>query len=397
MSKYINFKNVFNIILLIWCISIPFKNAGYQISTVLLIVHFIFYIIINKDFNYLKDLLYKFRELIFAFSLIIISMSISNIINDVSNTDAWKLELMFILRYALVFLILIYFYSKDFLNKKTFFIFIFISLFIQASDGIYQSIFGYDFFANNIANLKTGINGAIGNRNTYSFLMGLGFILSFVCLIKKSNTILISSYLSILLLIFTFLVLFSYSRAVWVTLFIGLLIYIIIQLKHLKIKHFMYLLIFLFLVFLIFMNIDSLSNRINQLFTLSTSARDEIWLKAIELIKEKPIFGWGIDTWKINGVINLNGIHNSILEILVFTGVFGLISFLGVFYITIKHIFKNKQWELLFIISFLFITSQFGHSLFKSKIFLSITTILMFYIYSRKIKKEILKTREGLI
>lgn len=395
MSKYFNFKNVINLVLLIWCISIPFKNAIYQISTFLLILHFIIYIIINKDFNHLKELLYKFKKLIFAFSLIILSMTISNVINDVSSTDAWKLELMFILRYALIFIILIYFYSKDIINKKSLTLFIFISLFVQSADGIYQSIFGYDFFANNIANLKTGINGAIGNRNTYSFLMGLGFILSFVCLTKKSNTLLVNSYLSMLLVIFTFLILFSYSRAVWVALFVGLLIYIVSQSKYLKAKYFIYLLIFLCIVFLIFMNIDSLSNRMNQLFTLNTSYRDKIWLKAIELIKEKPFFGWGMDTWKINGAINLNGIHNSILEILVFTGLFGLVSFLGFFYITIKHILKNRQWELLFLISFLFITSQFGHSIFKTKIFLSVTTILMFYIYSIELKKKII--REELI
>lgn len=388
MSKYFNFGNVFNLVLLIWCISIPFKNAVYQISTVLLILHLIFYITINKDFSHLKELLYKFKKLFFAFFLIISSMTISNIINDVSNTDAWKLELMFILRYAFIFIVLIYFYSKEIVNKKKLIIFIFISLFIQSVDGIYQSVFGYDFFANNFANLETGINGAIGNRNTYSFLMGLGFILSFVCLIKKSNTILINSYLSILLLTFSFLVLFTYSRSVWIALFVGILIYIVSQSKYLKVKHFIYLLVFLFILSLIFLNIDSLSNRIDQLFTLNTSGRDRIWLKAIELIKEKPFFGWGIDTWKINGAINFNGIHNSFLEILVFTGVFGFISFLGFFYITIKHIFKNKQWELLFIITFLFITSQFGHSIFKTKIFLSVTTIMMFFIYSTKLKKK---------
>lgn len=389
MRKYFNFKNIFNVILLIWCISIPFKNAVYQISTVLLILYFIFYIVTNKDISFLKEILLKFKKIFFAFSLILVSMSISNTINDVSNTDAWKLELMFILRYALIFLILIYFYSKDILNKNTFLIFIFISLFIQAGNGIYQSIFGYDFFANNIANLRTGINGAIGNRNTYSFLMGLGFILSFVCFIRKDNTRLVNSYLSVLLLTFIFLILFSYSRAVWVALFVGFLIYIVSQARFLKIKHFIYVSIFFCILFLIFLNIDSLSNRMNQLFILNTSNRDLIWLKSIELIKEKPIFGWGIDTWKINGAVNLNGIHNSILEILLFTGVFGLISFLGFLYITIKHIFKNKQWELLFIITFLFITSQFGHSIFKTKIFLSVTTIMMFYIYSIKFNKKI--------
>lgn len=391
MIKYLDIKNIFNMLLLIWCISIPFKNAIYQISTFLIILFFISYVIKNKDFNCIKELSLKFKELTLAFFLIILSMTISNTINDVSNTDAWRLEFVFILRYALIFVILIYFYSKKFFDKKNLTIFLLTALLIQSFDGVYQSILGYDFFANNIANLKSGITGAIGNRNTYGFLMGLGFIISFICLFKRTKSDLINLYLFIILLLFAFYVLFSYSRGVWVGLSIGLIVYVLSQSKHLKIKHIIYLLIFCFSTYLLLINIDSLSNRIDDLLAFKTSNRDSIWLKAIELIQEKPIFGWGLDTWKINGSINYHGVHNSILEIIVFTGLFGLISFLSVLYITVKHIFKNKQWELLFIIIFLFITSQSGHSVFKTKIFLSVTTILMFYVYSIKIEDKKLK------
>jgi O-antigen ligase len=389
MNKYLNAKNLCNLLLFIWCVSIPFKNAIYQISTVLIVLFFMVYIIKYKEYSYLKELFFKFKELVIAFSFIITSMTISNIVNDVSSTDAWRLELVFILRYALIFIALIYFYSKSFFDKKTFTIFLFLSLSIQCLDGVYQSILGYDLFTNNFATLKTGINGAIGNRNTYGFLMGLGFILSFVSLFKNKKVNFNSLYLVVSLLFFTFYVLFSYSRAVWVSLFIGLLIYILSQSKYLKAIYIIYMIVFFSIIYIILINVPSLSSRIDDLISLNTSSRDLIWLRAIELIKEQPIFGFGLDTWKIYGAVNYNGVHNSILEILVFIGFVGLISFFSVLYITIKNIFINKQWELLFIIVFLFITSQFGHSIFKSKIFLSVTTILMFYVYSIKVEKDL--------
>lgn len=72
-------------------------------------------------------------------------MTISNTINDVSKSDAWRIELMFVLRYGLLFIVLIYFYSKNFFNKKLLIIFFLISMLVQVSDGIYQSIYGSIF------------------------------------------------------------------------------------------------------------------------------------------------------------------------------------------------------------------------------------------------------------
>lgn len=42
------YKLAFNIILFIWLCSIPFKNAIYQISTVLILLFFVVHLIINK-------------------------------------------------------------------------------------------------------------------------------------------------------------------------------------------------------------------------------------------------------------------------------------------------------------------------------------------------------------
>ncbi|MGB5792449.1 O-antigen ligase family protein [Poseidonibacter sp.] len=315
-------------------------------------------------------------------------MTISNIINDISYISAWRMELMFILRYALIFIILIYLYSKNFINKQTITIFLFVALLIQCFDGIYQSIVGYDFFKDNLGSLNNGLTGAVSNRNTYGFLMGIGVCLTFIYLFKRSKVDLVSFFILIFLLMFSFTTLFSYSRGVWIALILSLLIYIVSQFKYLRAIHIVYFLLIASIISLLLANTDSLSSRINDLIALKTSNRDIIWLKAISLIKEQPIFGWGLDSWKIYGTVNYAGVHNSILEILLFTGILGLISFFSILYITLKKIYIYKQWELLFIIIFLIITSLFGHSIFKSKIYLSVVTILMFYVYSIKIEMK---------
>lgn len=140
MINLLTQQNIFIFLLFLWTVSIPFKNAVYQGSTILLITFFLVYLIKNRDYKYFKSLFNNYKDLFISFSLIILSMSISNTINDFSNIDAWRLELNYIYRYALIFIILIYFFSKQFFSKQIFIIFIFISLGIQGLDGDRKSV-----------------------------------------------------------------------------------------------------------------------------------------------------------------------------------------------------------------------------------------------------------------
>lgn len=392
MTKYYNIKNIFNILLFIWCISIPFKNALYQASIASILIFFIIFIIKYKDYNYLKEVCYKFKDLILVFSLIILSMTISNTINDVSKSDAWRIELMFVLRYGLLFIVLIYFYSKNFFNKKLLIIFFLISMLVQVSDGIYQSIYGFDFFKHIVSDYPGGLTGAVFYRNVFGFLMGLSLLITTIYLVNslKKNIVTMNTIIFFILFsLFLYSTVFSYSRAVWVALFASFLMYIIINFKYLKIKHLLYILIFFIILVLIFTNVDSLLYRFNSLLSGDSSNRFEIWNKGLELIKEKLIFGWGIDSWKIHGLKDYAALHNSILEILFYTGIFGLLWFLVIIMMTFKTIIINKNWELLFIITYLCINSLFDHSIFESKIFLTILTLFMFFTYSYRVEKNL--------
>lgn len=383
ISILLSWKNIFNFIFLIWIISIPFKNSIYQASTILLILFFLIYLIKHRDFLYFKDLILRYKGILYSFLIILISMAISNIINDV-NIDSWKIQFAYIYRYVLMFIILLYFYSKEIFTKKILYIFLLFSLSVQSFDGLYQSILGYDFFKHNLGNLEEGLTGFTFNRNIFALIVGLGVLLCvFSIKIKKSNKI---NFIVILLgFIFMFCTLFSYSRAVWVALFLSLFFYFFINLKSIKITHILYVISIFLVIGIAFAYVDSLQNRLDLLLNGNSSNRDKIWLYTLNLIQQKPIFGWGLDTWSIIGLKDYANVHNSILEILLYLGIFGLFSFTYFFINILKEINYYKNSSAFCVLIYLIVISFFDQDIFTGKIYLSFFTILMFYIYSDKI------------
>lgn len=111
----------------------------------------------NRDFEYVKSLIYLYKDIIFSFLLIIGSMTISNSINDVANTEAWRLEFSYIYRYAFILFLLLYFYGKEVFSKKLLVLLILVSFGIQALDGLYQIFMGYDLFKHNMGDLTIGL------------------------------------------------------------------------------------------------------------------------------------------------------------------------------------------------------------------------------------------------
>lgn len=383
-------KNIFNILLFLWVISIPFKNALFQISLVSIILFFLIYIIKNKDYNYFKMLLYKYKDLLVLSILILLCMTISNYINyinDISNKKGWIDQINYLYRYIFIFIILIYFYSKNFFSEKTLIFFILIALSIQVFDGVFQSIFGHDLFKNIIGSFSLGLTGATSNRNTFGFFMGLGvvitaFLISKNTIYKKQNFILI-----FLFILFIYCTLFSYTRTTWLSLSIVFLLYVILNLKDIKLKYIIYFSIFLFILCLLFFNINTLNRRFTLFLEGYSSNRYEIWLHALKLIEQKLIFGWGLDSWKIVGLKSYSGTHNSILEILLYLGVFGLVIYTVLVYFILKEIYFYKQLTLAYIFVFLLISTQFGESITSGKTFLSTSVIFMFFVFRRRVKE----------
>ena len=383
MNLIINdYKNrvVLKLILFCWILSIPFKNAVYQISVVLLIVYFLIELFKTKKFEILIDNLKKTKYLSFGFFLIILSMIFSNVLNlEYLDKKSWHLIFMFFLRYGFVFIILAYYYRLKSFTKKELLFVLYLSFSFVALTGIFEIVKTPEVV------LGLGLTGTLDNRNAFGLFMGMGFVLSLLLVEKNKN---LGFFL---LLIFSFLMLFSFSRSSWVASIGASFIFMLINYKKIKTVHFIYLLIFIFFLFILYFAFESVQQRVAQLLEGNSSNRTTIWMHTVLLIKEKIYFGYGLDSWMNLGDSYLKQFpdpHNMILEITLYTGLLGLFFVFFTISSILFEIYKHKNY-LFFPVAFYFlIVTQFDFGAFYSKEILSFLTIFVFFVYSQNFEEK---------
>lgn len=369
---------IFKSLLFIWIMAIPFKNAVYQISVVAIIIFFLVHLFQTKKFNILIENLKNTKYLTFTFICIIISMIVANLANlELLDKKSWHIVYMFVIRYGLIFVILAYFYKLDFFNKKEIISAVLLSLSFLMFTGLYQVI------GNSNIVMGSGITGSLDNRNAFGLFMGMGVVLS--SLIIKDKKILGL----ILFLMFSFFMIFSFSRSSWVASTFSIIILIIFNYRKIKMFHFLYVVLFFTFIIALYFGFDSFQNRLSQLFNGNSSGRTQIWMHTIGFIKESMFLGYGIDSWKSLPDTFLNRFpdpHNLFLEILIYTGTLGLIACFSSILVVLSKIFTSKDFILFPIATYLLVVTQFDFGAFGSKELLSFLTIFVFIVYSDSFK-----------
>jgi len=180
-----------------------------------------------------------------------------------------------------------------------------------------------------------------------------------------------------LLFLAVFSLALTQSRGAWVGFFFSFfffsIIYNFLQ-KQKRLSLLLTILLVIIIIFTVYLNFNPLSPRLNDSFLVSrfkslTNLRHSItgqvrisdWKIATDLIEQKPILGYGLETQSFNFVkyyepesalvekINIyaDRAHNDFLDTLLISGVLGLVSYLfligSVFYFALKNIFKNKS------------------------------------------------------
>ncbi len=384
---------LFKIFLFIWIIFIPMKTFFYPLSYVFMVIIFLVHLFRNNRIYKFKEMLYTYKNILIAFLLIIISMTISNISSPLSNLLSWHTEFNYMFRYLFIFLILSFLYKEKFFSKKFILISILSSLLLQATDGIYQAIFHYDFIKHHVSSTATGLTGAVFHRNPFGMFMAIGASISFGLVfyykkfeLKKMEIFFLCSAFTI----FIFNLLFSYSRASWLFFLTFLVVLLVQNYKKLNRYHIGALISILALVIIVFLDNEHLLSRFNSLINANSSHRFAIWTHTINLAKERILLGHGLMTFastlgqiKIGG-IHHSGVHNSILEIFLFLGLFGLIAYTFLLWNIFKRILLNQSAiQLSLFFAFLVIT-QFDQSVIKGIIPLSSLVLFAFFIFSYK-------------
>ncbi|UPT77171.1 O-antigen ligase family protein [Sulfurovum sp. XGS-02] len=301
----------------------------------------------------------------------------------------------YIFRYIFILIILLYFYKQSFFSRKYLLSTIFIVLVIHSLDGIYQYFVGVDFIISKPPDAPSDmLTGAVYQHNPFGLFMAIGASMSLVFFFDKNNYTTfkydkIIYFIS--LFVFLFTLFHSQSRAAWVMFGIFSLGYLLLYIKNNGMdKKLLYTILSLLVASMIlFLMDDTLSNRLIQLFQGNSSGRTTIiWPFTIDKIINSPIFGYGIKTYKLLSPPCCNGVHNLFLELLLYTGMIGLLIFTSIIWLTLKESFtESKMIYFTLFLSFI-VLMQFDGSLIDSKVHLNIFILLLFFIYSFRLDKH---------
>ncbi|MFA6740956.1 MAG: O-antigen ligase family protein [Arcobacteraceae bacterium] len=375
----LNYNIIFKFLIFTWIFSIPFKNSIFQASVVIISIFFFYHLFKTKNFNILVENLKETKYLFIGFCFIIFTMLLSNIINpEYLDKKSWHTIFSFVYKYGLIFVILAYFYKLEFFRKREILIVVLGSFSLLLFAGIYQ------FIQNPTIVMGEGITGSLNNRNAFGLMMGMGFVLA-LCILKYKRNIAL-----FLIILFSFFMIFSFSRSSWVASICSFIVLLLLNYKTIKLSHITYFLCFLCFLVVLYFGFDSFQNRFEQLLHGNSSNRTTIWLYTIEFIKEKLFFGYGLNSFKNlpNDFLNeFPDPHNSTLEILLYTGFFGLISCVFTIFVVLKRIYESKNFILFPIATYFIIVTQFDFGAFGSKELLSFLTIFVFFVYADSFRK----------
>ena len=193
------------------------------------------------------------------------------------------------------------------------------------------------------------------------------------------------------LLMFLFTLFHSQSRAAWVMFGIYFIAYMFLYIKNNGInkKLFFTLTSLLIVSVILFLSDDNLLHRLTLLLQGNSSGRStDIWPFTIDKIIDSPIFGYGINTYKIltsgSHVSHHAGVHNLSLELLLYTGLVGFSLVYYLVWISLKESFiTHKMIYFILLLSYI-VLLQFDGSLIDSKVHLNIFILMLFFIYSPK-------------
>lgn len=375
---------VFKTVLFIWVVSLPFKNAVYQISFVMLDLFFITHLLCTQNFGIIKDILYKTRFLGLAFAGILLSMVISNLLNpDFIGKKAWETSFLFVFRYGMIFIALTYFYMLDFFNQKEIKYAIIAGPILLAATAIIYIIQN----PNILFNIDLHLTGSLNSRTMFGLFMGIGFICSFIFI---KNSIL----KGILSISFIFLIIFSFARSSWVASAVAIFIFFILNIKTITKKDIVMIIVFGIFLLLLYFSFTSFQERFEKLISMNSTHRIDMWLWSIDIIKQHVFFGYGLGNFLQlpNNYFAQHHIagfsHNIFIDILLSTGIFGMFFYIQSIFLTLIKALKNNNIAIFSILIYMIVVSQFDFGAYGQKEFLSFIVIFTFLAYCDDFKEQ---------
>jgi O-antigen ligase len=350
------------------------------------------YIILFKKARAFSDILFLYKDLIALTATLALCMIISTLSNGVTSFYSWDGVYQVIFVHFLGLIAMLFFYQEGFfgkIGKNLIFFFLLISLSLELIVGFGQMIFGLNLIKDVFGSLQSGLTGTTINRNIFGFYMALGAILTLIAIISYRE-MLKTRFLVLLTLFFTAL-LFSYSRASWLFVFVFALSCMVVFFKRIQ-KRDVSLFLFIVLLFAAaFLFSPSLGDRFVSMLEGESSNRFEIWQTTLTLINEKLFLGHGVRNFDYE----LTGAyfpHNFILDILYSAGILGFCVSAAILILTCKEIVKTNLLYLPLFFS-IFAAMQFDHDITSRRV-LSMLMLFAFFIFSKRVDRQSVKNQQ---
>lgn len=209
------------------------------------------------------------------------------------------------------------------------------------------------------------------DHTSYGAMLVMFVFPLFYFLKKQTDNLFLKTSTSLLFVVFLMAIILSYTRAAWLSLFAGIGLLIVIMLK-IKIRFILISMLSLVLLFLSFQNVifekmegnesessGKLSEHIESMANITSDAsnmeRINRWKCAINMFKEKPMFGWGPGTYKFQyapfqfsydrTIISTNfgevgNAHSEYLGALSESGLIGMLSIILVVFMAFRTGYK---------------------------------------------------------
>lgn len=231
------------------------------------------------------------------------------------------------------------------------------------------------------------VGSTLQNPNAFALALIVGMIFSFHEIItenKKFNKL--RNILSVMLILWFgyYIIYYTGSRkGIILLFFINIMIFVYIFIYS-KINQKIFVLFsfpIIEMILIYFLAKSPYFSRMRNLFVLlsggsvsegSMDVRTAMLLRAFDLWRQRPFWGWGIDQYRLVSGFNTYS-HNNISEIIVNNGLIGFLFYYGMFFVLFLSIFKNitKQNKIIFWVMtglIVLLMNDFGMVSYYSKI-----------------------------
>jgi putative inorganic carbon (HCO3(-)) transporter len=312
---------------LVVAVNLDFFRFGDILSADILTSSFLMYLLMVRLGLQRQKLFTTPLERIYAVYLLATIISVLLSINPVLSIKNWFRDFEYLLLITFIFAL-----EPTEGQKRTIVGAVLLASIIPCVVGLAGIIFGIDRFYGNIAPLETGqmvlrVQSTLTHPATFAQFLFTMSILTLAMILD--GRWFRKAYLVPLFLVQIYLLYLGYSRVMWGEFLIGLCI-LLWLFRH---RRFLFLGLpasILTLVFLVPTFLSRWSTAVEQSKENSLLIRLAIWLKALSLVPKRPIFGSGPDTFVDYVGFRQYGAHNTWVNMLVETGVVGLVLYVAV-------------------------------------------------------------------